>query len=100
LDSTNSKDEKSHTGSCSNSMVIESDWFSWSFEFSYDHDHHPIVGVNVGVLYPATSIRDTRRRVDSGGSPNLEIKGMHEDTRHKIYTSSGSQSSVPYILFE
>jgi hypothetical protein len=25
LDSTNSKDEKSHTGSCSNSMVIESD---------------------------------------------------------------------------
>jgi hypothetical protein len=24
---------------------------------------------------------------------------MHEDTRHEIYICSGSQSSVPYILF-
>jgi hypothetical protein len=24
---------------------------------------------------------------------------MREDTRHEIYTGSGSQSSVPYVLF-
>jgi hypothetical protein len=55
--------------------------------------------VIVGVLCPATSIGGTRRRVDSGGSPGLELEGMREDTRHKIYTGSGSQSSIPYVLF-
>jgi hypothetical protein len=49
-----------------------------------------MVGANVGVLYPATSIGGTCRRVDSGGSLDLELEGMHEDTRHKIYTGSGS----------
>jgi hypothetical protein len=29
----------------------------------------------------------------------LELEGMREDTRHEIYTGSGSQSSVPYVLF-
>jgi hypothetical protein len=24
---------------------------------------------------------------------------MREDTRHKIYIGSGSQSSIPYVLF-
>jgi hypothetical protein len=24
---------------------------------------------------------------------------VRKDTRHKIYTGSGSQSSVPYVLF-
>jgi hypothetical protein len=43
--------------------------------------------------------RGTRRRVGGGGSPDLELEGMREDTRHKIYTGSGSQSSVPYVLF-
>jgi hypothetical protein len=33
------------------------------------------------------------------GSPDLELEGMREDTRHEIYTGSGSQSSVPYVLF-
>jgi hypothetical protein len=66
---------------------------------SDDRDDLPTVGANVGVLYPATSIRGTRRRVDSGGSPDLELEGMREDTRHDIYTGSGSQSSVPYVLF-
>jgi hypothetical protein len=50
---------------------------------------------SVGVLCPATSIGGTRRRVHSGGSPDLELEGVREDTRHKIYTCSGSQSSYP-----
>jgi hypothetical protein len=29
----------------------------------------------------------------------MELEGMREDTRHEIYTGSGSQSSVPYVLF-
>jgi hypothetical protein len=37
-------------------------------------------GGRVGVLYPATSIGGTRRRVDGGGSPDLELKDMHGDT--------------------
>jgi hypothetical protein len=49
----------------------------------------------VRVLYPATSIGDTRQRVDTRASPDLELEGMREDTRHKIYTGSGSQSSYP-----
>jgi hypothetical protein len=64
-----------------------------------DHDDRPTVGANVGVLCPTTSIRGTRQRVDSGGSPDMELEGMREDTRHEIYTGSGSQSSVPYVLF-
>jgi hypothetical protein len=66
---------------------------------SNDHDDCPRVGANVGVLCPATSIGGTCQRVDGGGSPDPELEGMHEDTRHKIYIGSGSQSSVPYVVF-
>jgi hypothetical protein len=58
-----------------------------------------MVGANIGVFCPASSIGGTHRRVDCGGSSDLELKGMREDTRHEIYTGSGSQCSVPYVLF-
>jgi hypothetical protein len=54
---------------------------------------------SVGVLYPTTFIGGTRWRVDGGGSPDLKLEGVRKDTRHKIYTGSGSQRSVPYVLF-
>jgi hypothetical protein len=53
----------------------------WSFEFAGDHDDRPTMDANVGVLYPTTSIGGTYRRVDGGGSPYLELEGMHGDTR-------------------
>jgi hypothetical protein len=49
-----------------------------------------MVGANIGVFCPASSIGGTHRRVDCGGSSDLELKGMREDTRHEIYTGSGS----------
>jgi hypothetical protein len=48
----------------------------------------------------STSIGGTRSKVESGGSPDLEPEGMREDTRHKIYTGSGSQSSYPTSCLE
>jgi hypothetical protein len=30
---------------------------------------------------------------------DLEPEGVRKDTRHKIYTGSDNQSSVPYVLF-
>jgi hypothetical protein len=55
-----------------------------------DHNDCPMVGANIGVFCPASSIGGTHRRVDCGGSSDLELKGMREDTRHEIYTGSGS----------
>jgi hypothetical protein len=46
-----------------------------------------------------TSIGGTRSKVEGGDRHDLEPEGVRKDTRHKIYTGSGSQSSVPYILF-
>jgi hypothetical protein len=37
----------------------------------------------------------TRSKVEGGDRHDLEPEGMREDTRHKIYTSSGSRSSYP-----
>jgi hypothetical protein len=37
----------------------------------------------------------TRSKVEGGDRHDLEPEGMHEDTRHKIYTGSGSRSSYP-----
>jgi hypothetical protein len=41
----------------------------------------------------------TRRKVEGGDRHDLEPEGMREDTRHKIYTSSGCQGGEPYVLF-
>jgi hypothetical protein len=53
----------------------------------------------VGVFISGNLHRGTRWRVDSGGLTDRELEGMCEDTRHEIYTVSGSQSSIPYVVF-
>jgi hypothetical protein len=42
----------------------------------------------------------TRGKVEGGDRHDLEPEGMREDTRHKIYTGSGSQSSYPTSCLE
>jgi hypothetical protein len=88
------------TGSVSNSTRVDGFFLRSPSNSLNDHDDGPTVGANVGVLCPTTSIGGTRRRVDCGGSPDLELEGMREDTRHKIYTGSGSQSSYPTSCLE
>jgi hypothetical protein len=54
----------------------------------------------VGVLDLSTSIGGTRSKVEGGERHDLEPEAMREDTRHKIYTVSGSQSSYPMSYLE
>jgi hypothetical protein len=37
----------------------------------------------------------TRSKVEGGDLHDLEPEGLREDTRHEIYTGSGSRSSYP-----
>jgi hypothetical protein len=46
-------------------------------------------------LNHSTSMGGTRSKVEGGDRHDLEPEGMREDTRHKIYTGSGSRSSYP-----
>jgi hypothetical protein len=48
----------------------------------------------------STSIGGTRSNVEGGDRHDLEPEGLHEDTKHKIYTGSGSQSSYPMSCLE
>jgi hypothetical protein len=41
-----------------------------------------------------------RSKVEGGDCHDLEPEGMREDTRHKIYTGSGSQISYPTSCLE
>jgi hypothetical protein len=43
----------------------------------------------------STSKGGTRSKVEGEDRHDLEPEGLHEDTRHKIYTGSGSRSSYP-----
>jgi hypothetical protein len=43
----------------------------------------------------STSIGGTNSKVEGGDLHDLEPEGMRGDTRHKIYTGLGSQSSYP-----
>jgi hypothetical protein len=58
-----------------------------------------MVGASCRCLNPSTSIGGTRSKVEGGDRHDPKPEGVRKDTRHKIYTGSGSQSSVPYILF-
>jgi hypothetical protein len=53
-----------------------------------------------GVLDQSTSIGGTRSKVEGGDRHDLEPKSTRKDTRHKIYTGSGSQSSYPTSSLE
>jgi hypothetical protein len=48
----------------------------------------------------STSMGGTRSKVEGGDLHDLEPEGMRKDTRHKIYTGSGSQSSYPTSCLE
>jgi hypothetical protein len=48
----------------------------------------------------STSMGGTRSKVESGDRHDLEPEGTRDDTRHKIYTGSGSQSSYPMSCLE
>jgi hypothetical protein len=64
-----------------------------SVEFANDHDDGPTVGASCQCLNLSTSMGGTRNKVEGGDRHDLEPEGSREDTRHKIYTGSGSQSS-------
>jgi hypothetical protein len=48
------------------------------------------VGASCRCLNLSTSIGGTRSKVEGGDLHDLEPEGTREDTRHKIYTGSGS----------
>jgi hypothetical protein len=48
----------------------------------------------------STSMGGTRSKVEGGDRHDLESEGAREDTRHKIYTGSGSQISYPTSCLE
>jgi hypothetical protein len=66
-----------------------------SFEFAGDRDDGPTVGASCRCLNHSTSMGGTRSKVEGGDRHDLEPEGRREDTRHKIYTGSGSRSSYP-----
>jgi hypothetical protein len=43
----------------------------------------------------SSSMGGTRSKVEGGDRHDLEPEGTREDTRHEIYTGSGSRSSYP-----
>jgi hypothetical protein len=51
-------------------------------------------------LNHSTSMGGTRNKVEGEDRHDLEPEGMREDTRHKIYTGSGSRSSYPTSCLE
>jgi hypothetical protein len=51
-------------------------------------------------LNHSTSMGGTRSKVEGGDRHDLEPEGTREDTRLKIYTGSGSQSSYPTSCLE
>jgi hypothetical protein len=71
-----------------------------SFEFTEDRDDSPTVGSSCRCLNLSTSIGGTHNKVEGGDRHDLEPEGLREDTRHKIYTGSGSQSSYPTSCLE
>jgi hypothetical protein len=71
-----------------------------SFKFVDDPDDAPTVGASCWCLNHSTSMGGTRSKVEGGDRHDLEPEGMREDTRHKIYTGSGSRSSYPTSCLE
>jgi hypothetical protein len=58
-----------------------------------DRDDGPTVGTSCRCLNLSTSMGGTRSEVEGGDRHDLEPEGTREDTRHEIYTGSGSRSS-------
>jgi hypothetical protein len=60
----------------------------------------PTVGASCRCLNLSTSIGGTHSKVKGGDRHYLEPEGIRKNTRHKIYTGSGSQSSYPTSCLE
>jgi hypothetical protein len=54
----------------------------------------------LSVFKPLDRHGGTRNKVEGEDRHDLEPEGTHKDTRHKIYTGSGSQSSYPTSCLE
>jgi hypothetical protein len=65
-----------------------------------DRDDGPTVGASCRCLNHSTSMGGTRSKVEGGDRHDLEPEGTRKDTRHKIYTGSGSRSSYPTSCLE
>jgi hypothetical protein len=65
-----------------------------------DKPRPAFISANYRCLNLSTSIGGTRCKVEGGDHHDLEPEGMREDTRHKIYTGSSSQSSYPTSCLE
>jgi hypothetical protein len=65
-----------------------------------DRDDGPTVGASCRCLNLSTSMGGTRNKVEGGDRHDREPEGTREDTRHKIYTGSGSRSSYPMSYLE
>jgi hypothetical protein len=65
------------------------------------HDNGAIpLGSVCRCLNLSTSMGGTRSKVEGGDRHDLEPEGTREDTRHEIYTGSGSRSSYPTSCLE
>jgi hypothetical protein len=60
----------------------------------------PTVGASCRCFNHSTSMGGTRSKVEGGDRHDLEPEGTREDTRHEIYTGSGSRSSYPTSYLE
>jgi hypothetical protein len=63
-------------------------------------DDRPTVGASCRCLNLSTSMGGTRSKVEGEDRHDLEPEGTREDTRHEIYTGSGSRSSYPTSCLE
>jgi hypothetical protein len=62
--------------------------------------HNEVQDMQVSVFKPLDLHGSTRSKVEGGDRHDLEPEGTREDTRHKIYTGLGSQSSYPTSCLE
>jgi hypothetical protein len=79
------------TGSCSNSTRVDGFFLRSPSNSPNDHDEGPTVGASCRCLNLSTSMGGTHSKVEGGDRHDLEPEGLREDTRHKIYTGSGSR---------
>jgi hypothetical protein len=60
----------------------------------------PTVGASCRCLNLWTPIGGTHSKIEGGDRHDLELEGTREDTIHKIYIGSGSQSSYATSCLE
>jgi hypothetical protein len=76
------------------------DWWLRSFKFTDDRDDRPHGGRQLSVFKPLDLHGRYPQQGRKWGSPWSGTRRYGEDTRHEIYTGSGSQSSYPTSCLE